>query len=217
MTYRLDLTALNARELKRMLPGDFTTAPVLAGARLLKKPVFAPDEFPDTLELRIALEEDWDNLGASLQAAGRVKSMRDALQGLGCVQVGAFKLANMPYERNFFAYTKEADTFAALYLSDAAGPPPYLELFTLFRQDKNDKIGVVTSSAVLTELDPSERLIWLPDPGGEVDGVFQLHRSKMLAMGKANKPARTVEDFTNAFMTVQNLNYQSWLARGVLK
>jgi hypothetical protein len=217
MTYRLDLTALNARELKRMLPGDITTAPVLAGARLLKKPVFAPDEFPSTLELRIAVEADWDNLGASIQAAHRVKSMRDSLVELGCVQVGAFRLANMPYHRNFFAYTKEADTFAALYLSDAAGPAPYLELFTLFRQEKNGKIGVVTSSAILTELDPSENLIWLPDPGAEVNHVFQLHRSKILETGKANKSARTVEDFTKAFLSVQNANYTSWLARGVLK
>lgn len=217
MTYRLDLTALNARELKRLLPGDFTTAPVLAGARLLKKPVFAPDEFPATLELRLAGEEDWDNLGASLQAASRVKTMRDTLQELGCVQVGAFRLANMPYHRNFFAYTKEADTFAALYLSDAAGPAPYLELFTLFRQERENKIGVVTSSATITELDPSQQLIWLPDPGSDVDHVFQLHRSKMLSMGKANKSARTVEDFTKAFLTIQNTNYASWLARGVLK
>jgi hypothetical protein len=217
MTYRLDLTALNARELKRMLPGDITTAPVLAGARLLKKPLFAPDEFPSTLELRIAVEEDWDNLGASIQAAQRVKAMRDTLVELGCVQVGAFRLANMPYQRNFFAYNKEADTFAALYLSDAAGPAPYLELFTLFRTEKNGKIGVVTSSAMLTELDPSENLIFLPDPGGEVDHVFQLHRSKILETGKANKPARTVEDFTNAYLSIQNANYASWLARGVLK
>ncbi len=200
-----------------MLPGDITTAPVLAGARLLRKPIFAPDKFPATLELRVAVEEDWDNLGASIQAAQRIKSMRDALSELGCVQVGAFRLANMPYHRNFFAYTKEADTFAALYLSDAAGPSPYLELFTLFRTEKNSKIGVVTSSAVLTELDPSERLTWLPDPGAEVDHVFQLHRSKILETGKANKSARTVEDFTNAYLAVQNANYSSWLARGVLK
>ena len=111
------------------------------GARFLKKPVFAPDEFPSRLELRIAVEEDWDNLGASLQEAQRIKSMRDALSDLGCTQVGAFRLANMPYQRNFFAYTKQADTFAALYLSDAAGPAPYLELFTLFRTEKNGKIG----------------------------------------------------------------------------
>jgi hypothetical protein len=217
MTYRLDLTALNPSELRRMLPGDFTTAPVLAGARLLKKPVFAPDEFPTTLELRIASEEDWDHLGASIQAASRIKAMRDGLAELGCVQVGAFRLANMPYHRNFFAYTKEADTFAALYLSDAAGPAPYLELFTLFRQEKNSKIGIVTSSAVLTELDPSQKLIWLPDPGSNVDHVFQLHRSKILESGKANKPARTVEDFSNAYLAIQNANYSSWLARGVLK
>ncbi len=200
-----------------MLPGDITTAPVLAGARLFKKPVFAPDKFPSTLELRIATEQDWDSLGASIQAAQRVKSMRDALVELGCTQVGAFRLADMPYQRNFFAYTKQADTFATLYLSDAAGPAPYLELFTLFRQEKNGKIGVVTSSAVLTELDPSEKLIWLPDPGAEVDHVFQLHRSKILETGKANKPARTVEDFTEAYLSVQNANYASWLARGVLK
>ncbi len=200
-----------------MLPGDITTAPVLAGARLLKKPVFAPDEFPSTLELRIAQEEDWDNLGASIQAAQRIKSMRDALSELGCTQVGAFRLANMPYQRNFFAYTKQADTFAALYLSDAAGPAPYLELFTLFRAEKNGKLGVVTSSAILTELDPSEQLIWLPVPGAQVDHVFQLHRSKILETGKANISARTVEDFTNVYLTIQNVNYSSWLARGVLK
>jgi hypothetical protein len=200
-----------------MLPGDITTAPILAAARLLKKPVFAPDLFPATLELRVALEEDWDNLGVSLQAAQRVKSMRESLSELGCTQVGAFRLANMPYQRNFFAYTKQADTFAALYLSDAAGPAPYLELFTVFRQEKNGKIAVVTSSAILTELDPSEHLTWLPDPGGEVDHVFQLHRSKILETGKANQPARTVEDFTNAYLSVQNANYSNWLARGVLK
>jgi hypothetical protein len=217
MTYRLDLTALNARELKRMLPGDITTAPVLAGARLLKKPVFAPDQFPTKLELRIALEKDWDNLGASIQAAQRVKAMRDTLVELGCVQIGAFRLANMPYQRNFFAYTKEADTFAALYLSDAAGPAPFLELFTLFRQEKNGKIGVVTSSAMLTELDPSEQLIWLPVPESDVNQVFQLHRSKILETGKANKPARTVEDFTNSYLAIQNANYSNWIARGVLK
>jgi hypothetical protein len=217
MTYRLDLTALNARELKRMLPGDITTAPVLAGARLLKKPVFAPDQFPTKLELRIAMEEDWDNLGASIQAAQRVKAMRDTLVELGCVQIGAFRLANMPYQRNFFAYTKEADTFAALYLSDAAGPAPFLELFTLFRQEKNGKIGVVTSSAMLTELDPSEQLIWLPVPESDVNQVFQLHRSKILETGKANKPARTVEDFTNSYLAIQNANYSNWIARGVLK
>ena len=223
MPYRLDLAQLRPHELKRTLSASeyLAARPVLAGARLLRRPVLAPDEYPDTLELRVAQEEDWDALGASVQHAVRTRAMRDSLFSLGFSQVGAFRLLGLPYARNFFAYNKLNDVFAALYLSDREGPPPFLELFTLHRASsdaaKSGRLGIVTSSAVTPEpLDPSPRLTWMPTPDASPEQAFQLHRNKVLELGKANRKAATVEDFTAAYLDVWNDNFASWRERAVL-
>jgi hypothetical protein len=217
--YRLDLTALSNTELERLVPRQqwFAVRSAVGTSRLLRRPLLGPDLYPDALELVVAEEADWDNLGASLQDAVAVKAQRDVLHGLGFQQVGAFRLLGMPYPRHFFAYVKEADTFAALYLSDAQGIKPYLEMYAQFRQEKDGKLGVVTSSAELIELDPSDRFYWMPLPGKNPEPIFQLHRSKVLEFGKANKPARDEAGFKEVFLNVWNANYQSWIRRGVLK
>jgi hypothetical protein len=212
--YRLNLTKLSKHELERLLEPKERTA--LTMPRLLRRPVLSSDEYPDALALEVAEEEHWDALGASLPHAIQAKSYRDAMLEMGFVQVNAYRLKGMPYHRNFFAYTKEADTFGAVYLSDAGGIPPYVEMFTLFRQLKDDKIGVITSSAALIELDPSPALNFVHFPEKHPDAVFQLHRSKILETGKANRAARTSEDFEKAYLEVWNANYTSWIERGVL-
>jgi hypothetical protein len=219
MPYRLDLTALNKAELERLLPKAQLLA-VRVGvntSRMLRRPMLSPDVYPDALELAVAEEADWDALGASVQDAMRTKAQRDSLRDMGFQQVGAFRLLGMPYPRNFFAYVKDADTFAALYLSDAQGIKPYLEMYAQFRQEKEGVMGVVTSSAELLELDPGPRYHWLHIPDQDPEVVFQLHRSKVLEYGKANKPARDEAGFKEVFQSVWNANYQSWIARGVLK
>jgi hypothetical protein len=123
----------------------------------------------------------------------------------------------MPYQRNFFGYIKDADTFAAVYLADASGIKPYIEMFTLFKQPKNGKIGVLTSSAELIELDPSPELHFVHLPNKHGDIVFNLHRSKVVEHGKDNKPARKPGHFEPAYLEIWNANYRSWIARGVLK
>ena len=213
--YRLNLTALTKFETVRLLEPSERASLVLP--RLLRQAVLSPDDYPDTLELEVALEEHWDALGASLQHAVKTKENRDILVGLDFVQTSAYRLKNMPYQRNFFAYIKDADTFAAAYLSDASGIAPYVEMFTLFRQPKDGKIGVLTSSAGLIELDPSPELIFLHLPDKHPEAIFNLHRSKVVEFGKANKPARKPEHFDSAYLEIQNANYQSWIARGVLK
>jgi hypothetical protein len=219
MPYRLDLTALNKAELERLLPREQLLA-VRVGvntARMLRRPMLSPDEYPDALELAVAEEEDWDALGASVQDAVTTKAYRDSLHDMGFKQVNAFKLLGMPYPRNFFAYVKDADTFAALYLSDAQGVKPYVELYAQFRQEKEGVLGVVTSSAEVLELDPSPRYHWLHVAGKDPEVIFQLHRSKVLEYGKANKAARDDAGFRDVFRSVWDANYQSWIARGVLK
>jgi hypothetical protein len=213
--YRLNLTALSTFEQQRLLEPRERAALVLP--RLMRRAVLSPDDYPDTLELEIALEEHWDALGASLNHAMKAKENRDLLHSLDFVQVSAYRLKNMPYQRNFFAYIKDADTFAAVYLSDASGIAPYVEMFTLFREPKEGKIGILTSSAAIIELDPSPALhfVHLPDKHPEV--IFNLHRSKVMEHGKANKPARKPEQFDAAYLEIWNANYQSWIARGVLK
>lgn len=220
MPLRLDLTAMRPHELQRALPrGEYlTTRPALALARMTKQPVFAPDDYPQNLELLVAEEEDWDALGASIQHASVAKAARDALHEMGFVQVGAYRLRDMPYPRNFFAYCKSADTFCALFMGDAASMKPHLELYTLFRTVQDGRIGIVTSNAAQPEtLDPSERLIWLSSPDDSPAQVFQLHRGKVLEFGKANKRAQTAQDFENAYLTVARENQRVWLERGVLK
>jgi hypothetical protein len=220
MTLRLDLTAMRSHELQRALPrGEYLmTRPALALARLAHKPVFSPDAYPETLELLVAQESDWDALGASLDQARAAREMRDALQSMDFAQVGAFRLEGMPYPRNFFAYTKAADTFGALYVSDASGPAPYLELFTVFRAERGGIMGIVTSSAGTPEpLDPSEHLVWLPTPNSSPEQVFQLHRGKVLELGKANRRAQTDEDFRAAYLDIASENFRAWRERGVLK
>jgi hypothetical protein len=219
MPYRLDLTALNKAELERLIPKEQLLAvrASLATSRLLRRAMLAPDVYPDALELAVAEEADWDNLGASVQDAVQTKEYRDVLREMGFHQVGAFRLLGMPYPRNFFAYVKDADTFAALYLSDAQGMKPYLEMFTQFRQEKNGKLGVVTSSATLIELDPSPRYHWVHLAGKHPEPIFQFHRSKVLEYGKANKAAKDEAGFKDAYLGVWNANYESWIARGVLK
>jgi hypothetical protein len=214
VSYRLNLTALSKSELERLLEPKQRAA--LTIPRLLRRPVLSTDEYPEGLELEVAEEEHWDALGASPNHAIRAKSYRDAMLEMGFVQVNAYRLKHMPYHRNFFAYIKEADTFGAVYLSDAAGIPPYVEMFTLFRQSKDGKIGVVTSSAALIELDPSLALTFVHFPDKHPDAVFQLHRSKLLESGKANRAARTAQDFENAYLDLWNANYASWIERGVL-
>ncbi len=220
MSLRLDLTAMRAHELRRALPrGEYlATRPALALARLTRRPIFAPDDYPETLELRVAEEADWDNLGASLQHASLARATRDALHEMGFVQVGAYRLHNMPYPRNFFAYCKAADTFAALFVGDASAQQPHLELYTLFRTARDGRIGIVTTNAAQPEtLDPSEHLIWLSDPNASPARVFQLHRGKVLEHGKANARAQTAEDFEAAYLTVARENQRVWCERGVLK
>ncbi len=214
VSYRLNLTALSKSELERLLEPKQRAA--LSMPRLLRRPVLSHDEYPKDLELEVAEEEHWDALGASLNHAVQAKSYRDAMTEMGFVQVNAYRLKHMPYHRNFFAYTKEVDTFGAVYLSDAAGIPPYVEMFTLFRQPKDDKIGVMTSSANLIELDPSPALNFVHFPDKHPDAVFQLHRSKILETGKANRAARNVQDFESAYLEMWNANYASWIERGVL-
>ena len=224
MPYRLDLAQLRPHELKRTLSNaEFMAArPVLATARWLHRPMLAPDVFPDKLELRIAQEEDWDALGASIQHAVQTRAMREGLIQMGFTQVGAFRLEGLPYPRNFFAYNKLNDVFGALYLSDREGPPPYLELISLHRDNseaaKTGRLGIVTSSASTPEpLDPSPRITWVPTPNASPESTFQLHRNKVLELGRANRKAATVEDFTSAFLDVWNENFASWRERGVLK
>ena len=215
MPYRLNLTALSKFEQLRLLEPQERASLVLP--RLLRRDVLSPDDYPDVLALEVALEEHWDALGASLNHAVIAKENRDLLHSLNFVQVNAFRLKNMPYQRNFFAYIKDADTFAAVYLADASGIAPYVEMFTLFKEVKNGKIGILTSSATLIELDPSPELHFVHLPQKHPEVVFNLHRSKVMEFGKANKPARKPEHFEPAFLEVWNANYRSWIARGVLK
>jgi hypothetical protein len=214
----LDLTKLNALELERLIPKEsrFAVRASLATSRLLRRPLLGPDAYPDTLQLAVAEESDWDDLGASVQDAVAVKAQRDLLLKMGFTQVNAYRVVGLPYPRNFFAYVKDADTFAALYLSDAQGIKPYVEMYTQFRQPKDGKLGIVTSSADLLELDPSQDWIWLHLPGKDAEVIFQWHRSKVLEHGKANKGARTDEDFRSVYLEVANANYKSWIERGVL-
>ncbi len=215
MPYRLNLTALSKFEQSRLLEPQERAS--LALPRLLRRDVLSPDDYPDVLELEVALEEHWDTLGASLQHALKAKENRDLLHSLDFVQVNAYRLKNMPYQRNFFAYIKDADTFAAVYLADASGITPYVEMFTLFREPKDGKIGILTSSASLIELDPSPELHFVHLPEKHPEVIFNLHRSKVVEHGKANKPARKPEHFDAAYLEIWNANYQSWIARGVLK
>ncbi len=218
MPYRLDLTKLGKAELERLIPKNQLLAvrASIATSRLLQRPMLASDPYPETLELAIAEEADWDNLGASVQDAVAVKAQRDLLHKMGFVQVNAFRVLGLPYPRNFFAYVKDADTFAALYLSDAQGIKPYVEMYTQFRSPRDGLYGIVTSSADLLELDPSPAWVWLHLPGKDAEIVFQLHRSKVVQYGKANKSARTEEDFKAVYLTVVRANYVTWLERGVL-
>ncbi len=215
MPYRLNLTALSTFEQARLLEPKERASLLLP--RLLRRAVLSPDDYPDELKLEVALEEHWDALGASIQHALKAKEARDLLVGLDFVQVNAYRLKNMPYQRNFFAYIKDADTFAAVYLADASGIAPYVEMFTLFREAKDGKIGILTSSAALIELDPSPELHFIHLPEKHPELVFNLHRSKVMEFGKANKPARKPEHFDHAYLEIWNANYQSWIARGVLK
>jgi hypothetical protein len=223
VSYQIDLAQLHPHELRRTLgPEDFTPIlEALTQAKLVGQRVLAPDVYPEILELRVAEEADWDALGASLQGALAAKAMRDELHELDFVQVSAFRLEGLPYPRNFFAYTKTNDTFAALYLSDLEGPAPYLEMFTLHRDGSeaanSGMLGIVSSSAATPEpIDPSPSLTWLPDPGVSPAQLFQLHRNKVIGIGKANKRAETVEDFQAAYLEIWNANFKSWRERGVL-
>ena len=221
--YQIDLAQLHPHELRRTLgPDDIDPIfEVLTQAKLAGQRVLAPDVYPETLALRVAAEADWDALGASLQGALAAKAMREELHELDFVQVSAFRLEGLPYPRNFFAYTKTNDTFAALYLSDLEGPAPYLEMFTLHRDGseaaKAGQLGIVSSSAATPEpIDPSPNLTWLPDPGVSPAQLFQLHRNKVIGVGKANKRAETSEDFQTAYLEIWNANFASWRERGVL-
>lgn len=218
MPYRLDLTKLNNAELERLIPNNQLLAvkASIATSRLLKRPMLASDPYPETLELAIAEEADWDDLGASVQDAVAVKAQRDLLHKMGFVQVNAFKVLGLPYPRNFFAYVKDADTFAALYLSDAQGIKPYVEMYTQFRLPREGLHGIVTTSADLLELDPAPSWVWLHLVGKDAEVIFQLHRSKVMQYGKANKSARTEEDFKSVYLEVARANYATWLERGVL-
>jgi hypothetical protein len=223
VSYQIDLAQLHPHELRRTLgPNDIDPIlEALTQAKLAGQRVLAPDVYPENLELCVAEEADWDALGASLQSALAAKAMRDELHELDFVQVSAFRLEGLPYPRNFFAYTKTNDTFAALYLSDVEGPAPYLEMFTLHRESsdaaKAGQLGIVSSSAATPEpIDPSPNLTWLPDPGVSPAQLFQLHRNKVIGIGKANKRAETVEDFKAAYLEIWNANFASWRERGVL-
>jgi hypothetical protein len=223
VSYQIDLAQLHPHELRRTLgPEDLDPIlEALTAAKLAGQTVLAPDIYPETLELRVAQEEDWDALGASLNSALAAKAMRDELHELDFVQVGAFRLEGLPYPRNFFAYTKTNDTFGALYLSDLEGPAPYLELFTLHRPTSEaaraGMLGIVSSSAATPEpLDPSPNLTWLPDAGVSPAQLFQLHRNKVIGVGKANIRAETSEDFCSAYLEIWNANFESWRERGVL-
>jgi hypothetical protein len=215
MPYRLNLTKLSKLELERLLSPQERASLTLP--RLLRRDVLSPDDYPDVLELEVALEEHWDALGASVQHALKAKENRDLLATLDFVQVNAYRLKNMPYQRNFFAYIKDADTFAAVYLADASGIAPYVEMFTLFREPKDGKIGILTSSAGILELDPTPELVVVHLPEKHPEVVFNLHRSKVMEYGKANKPARKPEHFDAAYLEVWNANFKSWVTRGVLK
>ena len=223
VSYQIDLAQLQPHELRRTLGPD-DIEPILEAltqAKLAGQRVLAPDVYPECLELRVAEEADWDALGASLQGALAAKAMRDELHELDFVQVGAFRLEGLPYPRNFFAYTKTIDTFAALYLSDLEGPAPYLEMFTLHRDSReaanSGMLGIVSSSAATPEpIDPSPNLTWLPDPGVSPAQLFQLHRNKVIGIGTANKRAETAEDFQAAYLEIWNANFSSWRERGVL-
>jgi hypothetical protein len=219
MPYRLDLTALRPHEIERAFGAEaaLALAPTLAAAQAADQPLFAPDLYPDDLALRIAFEADWDALGASVPHALAARRVRESLLEMDFVQVAAFRLEGMPYPRLFFAYTKSHDTFAALYLSDAEGPAPYLELYTSYRQPKDGLLAVVTSNHLGGDpLDASPSLLWLVHAGASSEQTFQLHRGKVIELG-AGRPARSIEDFTAVYMQVWQANFADWRERGVLK
>jgi hypothetical protein len=215
----LDLAALRPHELRRALPpAEYLAArPVLAAARLLRRPVLAPDPFPEALELRMAVESDWDALGASIEHAAQTRTVRDRLGEMGFRQVGAYRIEGVSFPRNFFAYVKEPDVVGAVYLADAAGPAPYLELVTRFREPRGGRRAVLTTSGPEDALDPSETLVLQRLAGTSPEGLFQLHRGKVNELGGPNRRAATVEDFTATYLETWNENYAAWRARGALK
>lgn len=199
-------------------PGERLVArPYLAASRLLGRRVLAPDEFPDQLRLRIAAESDWDALGASLEHARAARAFRDSVHEMGFVQVGAFRLEGLPTARNFFAYVKAADVLGAVYLGDAADQPPYLELVTLARAEREGRVAILTSTARDgLPLDPGPQVELQTLPGASAEQAFQAHRARVLAWGRANRRMERVEDFTSGYLDAWAAAYDSWKARGLL-
>jgi hypothetical protein len=219
MPYRLDLAALAPHELVRALGEEaaLALAPSLAAARAAGTPLLAPDLYPDDLRLRVAFEADWDALGASVEHALITRSLRQSLVEMDFVQVGAFRLEFMPYPRLFFAYTKTIDTIAALSVSDAEGPAPYLELITSFASPKDGIQAVVTTNHPGGDpLDVAPSLLWLAAPGATPEQSFQLHRSKLLELG-SGRVMRTTNDFSTAYLAIWQANFAYWRERGVFK
>lgn len=217
--YRLNLAALRPHELARVLrPAERLVArPYLAAARALGRPVLAPDEFPEELRLRVAAEPDWDALGASLDHARAARELRDAAHEMGFRQVGAFRLEGLPVSRNFFAYVKEVDVLGAIYMGDARGEPPYLELATLARSEREGRVALLTTSARDgVPLDAAARVEVRTLPSASAEQLFQVHRAGVLAWGRANRPMATVEDFTRGYLDVWGESYEAWKARGLL-
>ena len=220
MPYRLDLAALTRGELRRVLPpGQAAVAiPALRFARLLRRRVLASDIYPDRIELRIADEEEWEALQPSAAAAQGARSFRNELADLGFKQVGAFTTRGLPWGRNFFAYAKERDTFASIWLADRDGPEAYVDLFSLFRAPRNGATALLTTNQEQPDpLDPSPSLWRQRFPNSSVAALYLSHRSAMLTAGVAGRRAERVEDFAAAFLDLWNDTYQSWVARGLLK
>jgi hypothetical protein len=219
MPHRLDLAALRPHEIERAFGAEAAAAlaGAIAAAQAAGEPLFAPDLYPDALALRIAFEADWDALGASVAHALVARTTRASLHEMGFVQIGAFRLEGMPYPRLFFAYTKSHDTFGALYVADAEGPAPYLELYTSYRQPNHGISAVVSSNHRGGDpLDASPSLLWLVHAGATPEQTFQLHRGKVIELGNG-RPARSIEDFSEVYMQVWQANFADWRERGLLK
>lgn len=223
---RLDLAALTAEELERLLGSGPAQKllPDLSAARMAQRAYAGPEVALD-LQFEPLAGSGW---GATAEHARALRTLQQGVLGLGYTELGALYLPGVLEARHHLAFVGEGQVALALRWSEspehqAADHPaagPFLQALSLLRDRASGVAAVLTSTAATQAPVPfapalSEEVDGACLPGAGAAEALAAHQGRVARHGRAVK-IQTLQDWTRAWQVLRGLNLTAWTRRGVL-
>lgn len=226
MVARLDLAALTAEELERLLGSGPAQKllPDLSAARMAQRPYAGP-EVATELHFESLSGDGW---GATAEHARALRALQSEALGLGYAELGALYLPGVLEARHHLAFAGEGQVALALRWSESPehhgeGHPaagPFLQALSLLRDRASGVAAVLTSTAATQAPVPfapalSEEVDGASLPGAGAAEALAAHQTRVARHGRGVK-IQTLHDWTRAWQVLRGLNLAAWTRRGAL-